>query len=297
MKKISCLLLTGLLFACNSPQPASDPGIPSQKVIIEDQGVNIAYTDTGKGDTTLLFVHGWCIDKGYWSDQVAFFGHRYRVVTVDLPGFGQSGKNRTVWTTEMFGRDIDSVMARLNLKNVILVGHSMAGHIVLQAAVNAPDRVIGLVGVDNFKNVGQTQTPQEKAQMIKVLDMMQHNFRQLTAQYVSQSLFYTTTADSIRKRVLNDVASADSNIAVACLQPDDFNEVGELTRAKMKLNIISSDVKPTDTTGFKAHQLPYQVWYIHATGHYPMIEKPAEFNSLLEQAITTPTTPATKIPA
>jgi len=284
MQKIRCLFVTALFFACNSPQPASTPAAP-QNIGVEDQGVNIAYTDTGKGDTTLLFVHGWCINKGYWSEQSAFFSPRYRVVTVDLPGFGQSGKNRTIWTTEVFGKDLDSLMQQLNLHNVILVGHSMAGHIALQAAVNAPGRVIGLVGVDNFKNVGQTQTPQEKTQMVKVLDMMQHNFRQLTAQYVSQSLFYKTTADSVRKRVLNDVASADSIIAVACLQPDDFNEVRELTRAKMKLNIISSDVKPTDTTGFKANHLPFQVWYIHATGHYPMIEKPAAFDSLLQQAI------------
>jgi pimeloyl-ACP methyl ester carboxylesterase len=296
MQKLSYLLLaTTFLFACNSPEPAALPSTP-QKMDVEDQGVRIAYTDSGKGDTTLLFVHGWCINKSYWTDQVASFSPRYRVVTVDLPGFGQSGKNRSIWTTEAFGKDLDSVMEQLDLHNVILIGHSMAGHIVLEAAIHAPARVIGLVGVDNFKNAGQTQTPQEKAQMVKVLDMMQHNFRQLTAQYMSQSLFYTTTVDSIRKRVLNDVAGADSNIAVACLQPDDFSEVGELARAKMKLNIISSDVKPTDTIAFSAHHLPFEVWYIHATGHYPMIEKPAAFDSLLQQAITH-ISPATKTPA
>ena len=296
MQKISYLLLaTTFLFACNSPQPASIPSAP-QKIEVEDQGVKIAYTDTGKGDTTLLFVHGWCINKSYWTDQVAFFSPRYRVVTMDLPGFGQSGKNRTVWTTEAFGKDVDSVMQQLDLHNVILVGHSMAGHIILEAANHAAGRVIGLVGVDNFKNAGQTQTPQEKAQMVKILDSMQHNFRQLTMQYMGQELFYKTTADSIRKRVLDDVAGADSLIAVACLQPDDFSEIRELARTKMKLNIISSDVKPTDTTAFKANHLPFEVLYIHATGHYPMIEKPAAFDSLLQQAIGH-ISPATKTPA
>ena len=41
-------------------------------------------------DTTLLFVHGWCINKEYWKEQSAYFCDNYKVVTLDLPGFGQS---------------------------------------------------------------------------------------------------------------------------------------------------------------------------------------------------------------
>src|SRR5882762_3597848 len=145
-----------LLFIITAIQISCSQKSANQHKKISDQGVNIAYTDTGKGDTTLFFVHGWCINRGYWYNQVNYFSKKYRVVTIDLPGFGQSGKNRTAWTPETYGLDVDSVIAQLNLKNVILVGHSMAGDIVLQAAVNAPDRVIGLVGIDNFKGVNSS---------------------------------------------------------------------------------------------------------------------------------------------
>jgi pimeloyl-ACP methyl ester carboxylesterase len=284
MRKFIYLLPLGsvitLLFSCNNTNTAS-----SNKTTIDDKGVKISYTDTSKGDTTLVFVHGWCINKTYWSDQVAFFSDKYRVVTVDLPGFGQSGKNRTSWNAETFGSDIDSVLSQLNLKNVILVGHSMAGDIVLQAAINAPDRVIGLVGVDNFKNVGYTETKQEKEDDAKAIDLLKHNFKQVAFQYFNQSLFYKTTVDSIRERVLNDVAKADTVIATACMEQQDFDEVKKLVAVKKKLSLINSDVTPTDTTGFIANHILYQVFYIHETGHFPMIEKPKEFNSLLEQAI------------
>src|ERR1700709_1870931 len=123
-------ILTVLQFSCKTNK------VPPVK--ISDQGVNIAYTDNGEGDTTLLFVHGWCINKTYWTEQSAFFSKKYRVVTIDLPGFGQSGKNRNTWDTQMFGRDIDSVISGLNLKNVILIGHSMAGDIIVEAAINSP---------------------------------------------------------------------------------------------------------------------------------------------------------------
>ena len=253
---------------------------------ITDKGVNIAYTDNGKGDTTLLFVHGWCINKTYWTSQVNYFSKKYRVVTVDLPGFGQSGKNRNEWTTKAFGRDIDSVMTQLNLKNVILIGHSMAGDIVLQAAVNAPNRVIGLVGVDNFKNLGHVQTPQDKVEYGRAIDSLKHHFRQITFEYFNQSLFYKTTTGQIRKRVLGDVAKVDTVIASACMEENDFDEIKQLSVMKKKLYLINSDYTKTDTTGFKVNHIPYQVFIIHATGHFPMIEKPQEFNILLMQIIS-----------
>ncbi|MDF2433355.1 MAG: hypothetical protein JWP44_2986 [Mucilaginibacter sp.] len=266
--------------SCNNNGPADKSNIK-----INDQGVNIAYTDNGKGDTTLLFVHGWCIDKTYWTNQVNFFCKKYRVVTIDLPGFGQSGKNRKVWNTEAFGKDVDSVMSQLNLRNVILIGHSMAGDIILQAAINAKSRVIGLVGVDNFKNVGHIQSKADKIDFDKAIDTMKHHFKKITFEYFNQALFYKTTADSIKKRILNDVAKADTVIATACMATDDFNEVKTLTGMKRKLYLINSDYTKTDTTGFKKNNIPYQVINIHATGHFPMIEKPQEFNTALAQVI------------
>jgi pimeloyl-ACP methyl ester carboxylesterase len=285
MRKLINLLSAGiLLFSCNNVN--TDSKLPSSdKIAIDNHGVKIDYTDTGRGDTTLVFVHGWCINKTYWSNQIDFFRARYRVVTVDLPGFGQSGKNRTSWNAETFGSDIDTVLSRLNLKNVILVGHSMAGDIILQAAITAPHRVIGLVGVDNFKNCGYTETKQEKEDDAKAIDLLKHNFKQVAFQYFNQSLFYKTTVDSIRERVLNDVAKADTAIATACMEQQDFDEVKKLVAVKKKLSLINSDVTPTDTIGFIANHILYQVFYIHETGHFPMIEKPKEFNSLLEQAI------------
>lgn len=257
------------------------------KLEVQNQGVKIDYTDNGKGDTTLLFVHGWCINKSYWTDQVAFFSKKYRVVTMDLPGFGKSGKNRTAWNTVTFGKDVNTVIAQLHLKNVILIGHSMAGDIVVQAAINAPKEVIGLVGIDNFKNVGVGETPSRKDTLIynQYIDSLKHHFKTLAFEYVNHDLFYKTTENSIRQRVLNDVANSDSTIAAACLELNNFDEVTALTKANKKLCLINSDVKPTITSGLKAKKIPFQVWYIHATGHFPMIEKPQDFNLILQNAI------------
>jgi pimeloyl-ACP methyl ester carboxylesterase len=278
---VTALFILAIVQFSYSQKPAG------ASIKITDHGVNIAYTDNGKGDTTLLFVHGWCINKSYWENQVIYFSKKYRVVTIDLPGFGQSGKNRNIWNTETYGRDVDSVMTQLNLKNVILIGHSMGGDIVLQAAVNAPARVIALVGVDNFKGAGGSKpTKRDSADYNQAIDQLKHHFKQVAFQYVNQDLFSKTTSDSIKKRVLNDVAKADSSIAAACMEMNDFNEIKQLQAVKKKLYLINSDVKLTNGTGLRANRIACEIKFIHGTGHFPMIERPAEFNKALEEIIT-----------
>ncbi|MEX8548310.1 MAG: alpha/beta fold hydrolase [Mucilaginibacter sp.] len=278
------IAFTSCLTCCNN---ASNNNTQSNKLNIQNQGVKIAYTDQGNGDTTLLFVHGWCINKTYWTNQVAYFNRKYRVVTMDLPGFGQSGKNRKIWNTATFAKDVDAVIAQLHLKNVILIGHSMAGDIIVQAAINAPQKVVGLVGVDNFKSVGigSKPTKQDSLAYAKAIDSLKHNFKAIAFEYFNHDLFYKTTSSAIRKRVLNDVAHSDSTIAAACMELSNFDEANKLVEANKKLCLINSDVKPTNTSGLKAKKIPFQVWFIHATGHFPMIEKPDGFNVLLQKAI------------
>jgi pimeloyl-ACP methyl ester carboxylesterase len=272
------IIVLAAFFSCNNPAKNTTS---ANHPTIQDNGVNIAYTDSGKGDTTLLFVHGWIINGSYWSNQVNYFSKKYRVVTVDLPGYGQSGKNRNTWAVKDFGRDVDSVMAQLNLKNVILVGHSMGGNIIVEAAVHAPDRVIALVGIDNFLGVGKPEDAKSKAAFADAIGQLKKNFKQVTTQYFNEDLFYKTTADSIKKRVLNDVAHADSTIAIASMEDNSFDEVANLKTTKKKLYLINSDIHETYLDGFKANGIPFELKEIHATGHFPMVEKPTEFNILL----------------
>lgn len=252
---------------------------------VDDQGVSIAYTDAGHGDTTLVFVHGWCLDKTYWSKQVDFFKNRYRVVAVDLPGFGESGKNRTDWSVAAFGRDIDSVLSQLKLKNVILVGHSMAGDIVVEAALHASDRVIAVVGVDNFKNI-HPETQQQKDDDARMVVLLKQGFTQAAFQFFNDDLFYTSTPDSVRKRILTDVANADSVVATACMAQNSYDEAKNLAAWGRPLYLINSDYQATDTTAFRAASIPYKIFWIRDTGHFPMVENPDEFNAQLEKALS-----------
>jgi len=160
----------------------------------------------------------------------------------------------------------------------------MSGDVVVEAALHEPDRVIGIVGIDNFLGVGKPGDPKAKASYADAIAQLKKNFKKVTTQYFNEDLFYKTTADSIKKRILNDVNHADSTIAIASMESS-YDEVPALKATKKKLYLINSDIHTTYTDGFKANNIPYEIKEIHATGHYPMIEKPDDFNRLLESVI------------
>ena len=273
------LSLTLIVIACH--QKASTRNIISN-------GVRIDYTDSKAGDTTLLFVHGWCLNKSYFADQVNYFRGRYRVITIDLPGYGKSGRNRTVWTTAAFGEDIKNVIDQLRLRNVVLIGHSMAGDIIVQGAINSGSKVIALVGIDNFKQAGvaaKGDSTQARKDYADAITAMRKNFKAVTIPYFEQSLFARSTSLAVRKRVLGDVLEVDTVIAADCMAQDDFDEGKKLLEANKKLYLINSNYTPTDTSGLAGHHIPFKLYPIRNTGHFPMIESPKEFNRLLAMAL------------
>jgi len=286
MKKLYPILfpLATFVMACHSGNEKNDSTSATHSSV-SNNGVNISFTDTGNGDTALLFVHGWAINKNYWQDQVNHFKKRFRVVTVDLPGFGESGKNRTNWSVAEFGRDVDSVMQQLDLKNVVLIGHSMSGNIVLEAALNAPQRVIGIVGIDNFKNFGEVPDSNFKKAYAQVIDSMRKNYSGVVVEYFGQRLFSKSTDPATRKRIMNDVLHSDSTIAVDVMAQMDYDEIGKAKSYRKPIFLVNSDYTPTDTLGFKKAGVPFRLYFVNGTGHYPMIEKPEEFNRQLEAVI------------
>jgi len=256
-------------------------------VRINNNGVFISHRSYGEGQFTLLFVHGWCINQTYWSKQVDALSSDYRIVTIDLPGFGESGTNRENWSIEEYGSDVNAVIEQLKLTNVILIGHSMGGDIILETALKNGE-VIALIGVDNFKDVGVEFNNEMKVEIDGFVDMLKNNFSEIAPAYAESALFHASTDSLVKTRVINDFKKSDSTIAVSSLEAlfeYALIESEQLSTLKQKIYLINSDASPTNMDGLNAARIAYEVVDINATGHYPMIEKPKEFNRLLKQTI------------
>ena len=281
--KILFALFMVVLLSCN------DTGETKTNKTLPINNVSIAYNECGKRDTTLLFVHGWCINKEYWNEQIKYFCDRYNVVTIDLPGFGHSGKNRKQWTIEQYADDISEFIKAKELKNVILVGHSMSGDILLLADTKFPTQLIGIVGVDNLQSPGRKFTEEDIKQNEAIFSEMEKNFTASVDGYARKFLFPPLADSAIVNRVANDFKKSDSVISVKVLRSVSEawqNERDLMQKLSHKLYLVNSDMNPTQIDSLRKYcRASAEVVYVKGTGHYPMIEKTTEFNQAFEKVL------------
>ncbi len=101
-------------------------------------GCDIAYIDEGTGDKTLLFVHGLATYGASWTKNIDFLKKYYRCIAIDLPGNGMSSRGNFPYSMNFFAGVIYDFIQKVELKNVVLVGHSMGAQIVLTTLINMP---------------------------------------------------------------------------------------------------------------------------------------------------------------
>jgi pimeloyl-ACP methyl ester carboxylesterase len=246
-------------------------------------GVAIRYTDQGKGEPALVFVHCWSCDRHLWDAQVSAFAKDHRVVALDLAGHGESGRERKDWTIAAFGGDVYAVVEKLGLRRVILIGSSMGGPVILEAARRLKDRAVELVLVDTLTDVEQ-KTPSE--QIDAVIQRFRADYKGEATKYINQYLFAPSTPAAVRERVLAGATSAPPQIAIAVLRAAmEYDPVPAFREVKVPIRAINSDLFPTNLDGNRKYAPQYEAVIMRGVGHYPMLEDPARFNQLLAEAI------------
>jgi pimeloyl-ACP methyl ester carboxylesterase len=256
---------------------------PKSEVVNAADGVPIHYSVQGKGDPALVFIHCWACNRHFWDNQVAEFSKTYRVVTIDLPGHGESGQGRKNYSVESYGDDVKTVVTKLNLKRVVLVGSSMGGPIALEATRRMPDRVVAVVPVDTLQNVEQ-KVPQE--QLDAVFQQMQADFKTATTNLLNQFFFSPTTPAAVKERVINETISQKPEVVLPILKAVfSYDAVSGLREVKVPIRAINADRVPTDVAANRKYAPQFDVVIIKGTGHYPMLEDPARFNQMLAEIL------------
>ncbi len=101
-----------------------------KKVKFSDH-IQIAYVDEGNEDRTLLMIHGLGSYIPAWQKNIEGLKSQFRCIALDLPNYGKSTKGFFPFTMSFFAEVISAFVKKLELKNVILVGHSMGAQIAV----------------------------------------------------------------------------------------------------------------------------------------------------------------------
>lgn len=132
----------------------------TKKIQLNDK-IQIAYTEKGSGEETIIFIHGLGSYSPAWKKNVEALSSDFRCIAIDLPGYGKSSKLPHSGSMTFYAQTVSQLMEKLNITQAYIAGHSMGGQIAMVMALYHPDKVKGLIlaapaGFESFTK-GQKQ--------------------------------------------------------------------------------------------------------------------------------------------
>jgi pimeloyl-ACP methyl ester carboxylesterase len=146
------LLVLAVVPGCRNAELRSEPPVippPNYKFATVNHH-NIGYVDTGSGDV-LVLVHGFGGSTYSWRNVIRAQASKYRVIALDLPGFGFSDKpvnDPQLYAHQQQAATVAAFLDTLKVDQVSIAGHSMGGAVALLFALQYPQRVRNLILVD-----------------------------------------------------------------------------------------------------------------------------------------------------
>ncbi len=255
----------------------------SDRTTLSSDGIPIRYSVVGAGETAVVLLHGWAMDRHIWDAQVPRLAGRFRVVAIDLAGHGESGSGRGDWTMQAFAEDVRAVVEALSLDRVVLVGHSMSGSVALEAARRLGRRVAGIVPVDTLTSVDGKRSA----------EALEGFFAGLEADYVPaieracrEWMLLPTTDAAVASQVLGRATAMAKPVAIAVLRHAfTYDARPALREVRVPIVAVNGDRFPTDLEAARRYAPEFDVVTMSGVSHYPMLDDPARFGDLLDQAL------------
>ena len=272
--------LVGFLFlATISARVIAAPIVTESKFADVDH-IKVHYTNYGKGDTALLFVHGWACDETVWTEQAPILAEKVQVITIDLPGHGQSDKPKDIaYNKDLYIRAIDGVIDDDAVKSVILVGHSNGTPFVREYYRKFPSKVKGIVIVE-----GPLRPFFDKAAMEKfVANLDGADYTQKAGQMIDGMTGPIKDA-ALRNKIKALMLKTPQSVAVSEFQATGDPDLWKEDKIDVPVLMILAK-QPAWSPEYQQFvrklipKLDYQVW--ENVSHFLMMEKPREFNAAL----------------
>ena len=236
----------------------------------------------------LVFVHGFACTHADWRLQLAHFGADHETHAPDLRGHGRTHARPEDCSIETFGADIAALLEGKELKGAVLIGHSMGCRVVLQAALNAPERVAAIALVD-----GSFQAANAPVVIENYPEFARKMFEQMF-------LAPSEIGAAIVERAVRLPESIGAALLPRMWRWDAENMERALAAVKVPLLVIQSTslnaerkrvaLKAGETTPWLdivRRNAPHaRIEIIPGVGHFPQLETPEQVNKLLSGLVS-----------
>ncbi len=240
-------------------------------------GAQVHWSSKGQGPA-IIFVHGWTCDDTSWAAQVPVFSRTHRVITLDLPGHGQSDQPKDgQFSMALFARAVEEVRKDARVDKAVIVGHSMGGPVVRQYALMYPQHVAALVLVDGLvlengaaSGGGPPAASMSGPEGLKARETM------------VRGMFGPTTTPENQQHILKMMLGTSEKTAAGAMVAT--RNTSTLSNDPLSLPVLGLYADKSRLANRDAMKRLYpNVDYheIPGTGHFVMMDNPDAFNRLL----------------
>lgn len=254
---------------------------------------------SGQGTRPLVFAHGFGCDQQMWRFVAPAFEATHRVVLFDHVGCGKSDMSaydsQRHATLAGYAEDLVDILEQADLRDAIIVGHSVSAIISILAAIRAPERVARLVLVgpsprylnDPPEYVGGF----ERADIDALMDMMETNMLGW-ASFLAPAVMGADSAQELTQELKASFCAADPYItrrfAAATFLGDNRADLPLVTVPSLIIQCADDAIAPRVVGEYvHAHLKGSTLRVIDASGHCPHMTHPSETITLIQDYLAT----------
>jgi pimeloyl-ACP methyl ester carboxylesterase len=252
------------------------------------RGMLVRYTDTGGNGPAAVFVHGWSCNVSFWEHQEKALSGGYRVLLMDMPGHGNSGKPRVDYTIPFFGGAVLAVMDHAGVDKAALMGHSMGFPVAREAWRMAPKRVVALGSIDGAM-IELPDDPEARAKLIADIQgfaaqFAQPGYKQIVTDFVN-AMHHEQTPAEVRARVLEEMLKTPQYVGQSAMKH--FVDPSIWNKDKVEVPVLavfadSPEITPEFQAFFRELFPKLTAHKMSGVGHFLMLEKPNELNAIIK---------------
>ena len=245
---------------------------------------DIFAVDTGNG-IPLVLVHGFLGSSDMWIPQIKFFKDNFRVIAPALPGFGNSSKINSCDSIDCMAKAILNFLAKKNIKQFNLLGHSMGGMIVQEIAKIAGDKILKLIcyGTGPRGDIpGRFETIDQSRKKLKINGLKNTAYRIAKTWFIEEEKAkYFYLCEQAGKQT--SLSAADNGLVAM----KNWDGVKNLQNIKNETLIIWGDqdkaynFNQVETLNDNIPKSDLKI--IKGSSHNVHLEKPNEFNIIVEE--------------
>lgn len=248
--------------------------------------IQLAYDDVGVGHAVVL-IHGYPFNRSLWTEQTEALTSRFRVVTPDLRGFGESDSSEGPITMNRMAQDVAKLMDQLGIEQAVIGGLSMGGYVALAFVKQFPSRVKALVLADTRAQADTEEGKQTRHQqaekalsegMAGIADAMLPKL--LTPDTVSKR---PEVVKRVRDMMLKTKPQGAASALLGMAERDDQSEFISTIRVPTMILVGREDALTplADSEKMQSKIAPSRLVVIENAGHVSNLEQTEQFNFAL----------------